>query len=90
MIVVTILLIFLPYQGDNGSSSSKYSFKIDKVKWGGKGACFPNMEKASVQVCQTQTDWFNKKYKTKTKQVTLLIITLMKRAIIKKKKKSSS
>lgn len=67
MIVVTILLIFLPYQGDNGSSSSKYSFKIDKnkVKWGGKDACFPNMEKASVQVCQTQTDWFNKNIKTK-------------------------
>lgn len=42
MIVVTILLIFLPYQGDNGSSSSKYSFKIDKnkVKWGGEGCMF--------------------------------------------------
>lgn len=43
MIVVTILLIFLPYQGDNGSSSSKYSFKIDKNKesqMGGEGCMF--------------------------------------------------
>lgn len=27
-----------------------------KSNGGGKDACFPNMEKASVQVCQTQTD----------------------------------
>lgn len=47
MIVVTILLIFLPYQGDNGSSLSKYSFKIDKnkVKWGGRVHVFQTWKK---------------------------------------------
>lgn len=53
MIVITVLLIFLPYQGDNCSSSSKYSFKINKNKESQmgkkkKGAHFPNMEKKQL------------------------------------------